>query len=89
MNEKDPLCMKVVEKFTGIYGNVVGNVALSCLPFGGIFLTGGVSNGIKEYLLSTDTFMNHFNDKGRLAGVMQKFKVMLVKPGVEVGLMGS
>ncbi len=46
IDKKDPLCMKVVEKFTEIYAVEVGNHALKTLSYGGIYLTGGVTAGI-------------------------------------------
>jgi glucokinase len=65
VKNKDPLCLKVVDKFTEILGVEVGNAALKTLPFGGIYLTGGVTAGIQDYMLTTDTFMNAFCMKGR------------------------
>ena len=50
INKKDPLCMRVIEKFTEIFAVEVGNMALKCLPYGGIYLTGGVTAGILDYL---------------------------------------
>ncbi len=46
IKKKDPLCLKVVEKFTEIFAVEVGNMALKTMPYGGIYLTGGVTNGI-------------------------------------------
>ena len=65
IKKKDPLCLKVVEKFAEIYGVEVGNAALKTLPFGGVYLTGGVTYGILDYLLLSDTFLNAFYAKGR------------------------
>lgn len=60
MKRKDPLCHKVVDKFAEIYGVEVGNMALSVLPYGGIYLIGGVTEGITEHLLHSDVFLNSF-----------------------------
>lgn len=46
MKLNDPLCMKVIEKFSENYGTETGNLALKTLPYGGIYLTSGVTNGI-------------------------------------------
>lgn len=50
INNKDPLCMKVIDKFTENFGTECGNLALKTLPYGGIYLIGGVTGGIKSYL---------------------------------------
>ena len=63
--------MKVVEKFTSNFGTETGDLALKSMPYGGIYLIGGVTAGIKDYMLSTDTFMKAFCDKGRLAEHMK------------------
>jgi len=46
IKNNDKLCMKVVEKFTEILGIETGNLALKTLPYGGIYLIGGVTAGI-------------------------------------------
>ena len=90
INLKDPLCMKVVEKFSEIFGTECGNLALKTLPYGGVYLIGGVTNGIKENLSNSSTFMDHFYDKGRLDDFMQsKFRVMVVNPELEIGMLGA
>ena len=59
------------------------------LPYGGIYLTGGVTNGIKDFLINDPTFKENFFAKGRLSPVMDHVKVMIVDPNLELGLMGS
>jgi len=50
VTHKDHLCSLVVKKFTEILAVEVGNMALKTLPFGGIYLVGGVTTGIADYL---------------------------------------
>ena len=73
MTTGDPLCMKVVEKFTENFGTECGNLALKTLPYGGIYLIGGVTNGIKDYLIKDTKFMDAFYNKGRLREHMHSF----------------
>jgi glucokinase len=47
IKNNDELCMKVVEKFTENLGTETGNLALKTLPYGGIYLIGGVTDGIQ------------------------------------------
>ena len=81
--------MKVVEKFTENFGTETGNLALKTLPYGGIYLIGGVTNGIKDYLISDPKFMDSFYNKGRLSDHMRSFQVLLVDPEIEIGLAGA
>lgn len=89
IKNKDPLCMKVVEKITENYGTETGNMGLKCMPYGGIYLIGGLTAGLKDYILNNDTFMNAFKNKGRLSPLMDEFKVLLVDPKIEMGLLGA
>ena len=90
MTLDDPLCMKVVEKFAENYGTECGNLALKTLPYGGIYLTSGVTNGIQKYLMQKDNaFMRGFKDKGRLVDFMGEFQILLVDPSIEIGLLGA
>jgi glucokinase len=82
IKKRDPLCLKVIDKFTEILAVEVGNMALKTLPYGGIYLTGGVTHGITEYLLHTDTFLENFYAKGRQEKKMRKMPVFIVKPEI-------
>lgn len=58
IERNDELCMKVIKKFSEIFAVEVGNAAVKMLPYGGIYLVGGVLNGIKDYLEKDHSFMN-------------------------------
>ena len=85
----DPLCRKVIEKFVEILGVEIGNLALKTLPYGGIYLIGGVTNGLSHYLTTSDTFMVAFHDKGRQREKMLQIPVFLVSGKIEVGILGA
>ena len=87
--KKDPLSMKVIEKLTEIYAVEVGNMALKVIPYGGIFLVGGVTSGIMSYLETDHSFMSHFYSKGRLSSTVRRIPVFIVNPSVELGIMGA
>lgn len=57
MKTGDELCMKVVQKMAEILAVEVGNMALKTLPYGGIYLVGGVTMGIMEFLERSDFFV--------------------------------
>ena len=89
MKDKDPLCLKVIEKFTQIFAVEAANFALKTLPFGGMYLIGGVTEGIREYMINDPTFQENFFRKGRLEGTMRKIPLLIVNPGIEVGILGA
>ena len=89
MVDKDPLCMMVVDKMAENFGTETGNLALKTLPYGGIYLIGGVTEGIQDHILNNPKFMNAFCDKGRCSGLMKSFRVLLVDPKIEIGLVGA
>ena len=64
--------------FTRVLGTVCGNLSLIQLPFGGVYLVGGVARAFAPHL-STFGFGDAFRDKGRFAGFMGNFDVHVVE----------
>jgi len=60
-----------------LLGAEAGNLALIHLPFGGIYLCGGVARALAPHL-ATMGFAEAFRDKGRFAGFMQNFAVLVI-----------
>ena len=75
VEQKDPLCMKVVKKFTEIFAVEAGDFALKTLPYGGVYLVGGVTMGLSDYIVHDETFTKTFYNKGRLRGTMKRFPI--------------
>lgn len=63
--------------FIRMLGRAAGNLALVHLPFGGIYLIGGVARHFAPHLLRLG-FQEAFYDKGRLSEFMEQFPVHLV-----------
>ncbi|MDB9838514.1 glucokinase [bacterium] len=74
----DPRAEEAAALFTRILGTVCGNLSLIQLPFGGVYLVGGVSRAFAPYL-GKFGFADAFRDKGRFAGFMGNFKVSVVE----------
>jgi len=74
----EPRACATAAAFVQIMGAVIGDLALSHLPFGGIYLVGGVSRAIGPYLARYG-FADHLRAKGRFAGFMDRFGVSLVR----------
>lgn len=53
----DEICRKVVELFTKIFAVSAGNHAVTFKPQGGMYLVGGVTTGIQEFMLKDPTFL--------------------------------
>jgi glucokinase len=68
-------CIKI---FTQILGAVCGNLALTHLPFGGIYLVGGVACAMAPYL-DQFGFSDAFCNKGRFAEFMRDFSVSVIE----------
>ena len=77
-DEQDERAIEAARIFTRILGTVAGNLALIQLPFGGIYLVGGVSRAFAPYL-ERFGFGEAFRDKGRFAGFMSNFSVSVVE----------
>jgi glucokinase len=74
----DRQALDALELFIGLLGTVAGNLSLIHLPFGGVYLCGGVAQRIAPYL-GRMGFAEAFANKGRFADFMRDFPVWLVK----------
>ena len=72
----DPLCREAMRLFVRIYGSEAGNLALKCLPRGGIYVGGGIGPKIRSALTSPE-FMQGFLDKGRMARAIEHIPLRL------------
>ncbi len=78
LGQGDALAEEAARLFVRLLGTVVGNLALIHLPFGGIYLVGGVVRAFTPYLQRYG-FETAFLDKGRFAGFMQNFPIWVVE----------
>lgn len=74
----DPLAVEAVHYFIRLTALVMSNLALVQLPFGGIFLVGGLSGAIAPFMAEAG-FEAAFRDKGRFADFMDDFGVYAVQ----------
>lgn len=74
----DARAAEAVRVFIRVLGTVAGNLALQTLPFGGVYLVGGMSRAVTPWLKDYD-FDVAFRDKGRFAGFMANFAVSVVE----------
>ncbi len=83
----DETCAIAVRRFLGLYGAEAGNLALKCLPFGGLYVAGGIAPKLLGAIREGD-FMKSFLNKGRMEKVLDQLRVMVVTEP-RVGLLGS
>jgi glucokinase len=77
MDEGEPVAMETGRLFVRMMGVIAGDLALSHLPFGGIYLVGGVTRHFMPWL-GPFGFAEAFRDKGRFSGFMEQFGVQVV-----------
>jgi glucokinase len=83
----DALCAQALNLFVSAYGAEAGNLALKSLPYGGLYLAGGVGAKILPKL-QDGTFIEGFIDKGRMRSLLENIRVsLIVNP--KVGLIGA
>jgi glucokinase len=73
------LSEKTLEFFCELYGQAAGNICLSYLPTGGLYLLGGVSGSLQNLIINTDIWRKAFLDKGRMSSLLEDIPIFLVK----------
>jgi len=74
------LCTEAVELFVSAYGAEAGVLALKYMPLGGLYLTGGVTSKLHNFVLGEHgPFMSSFLDKGRVSQMLRRVPIYIVK----------
>jgi len=74
----DEQAIAAAHLFLRLLGRVAGDLALTFLPHGGIYLSGGVCRALAPLLVGTDTFRDAFHAKGRMGPFMADFDAHLL-----------
>lgn len=85
--EDDRLCKQAMELFVEAYGAEAGNLALKLLPFGGLYVAGGIAAKNLPFL-NSGHFIHAFLNKGRMSELLEKVPVHVVL-NPHVGLIGA
>ena len=83
----DRLCHKAMEIFVEAYGAEAGNLALKLLPYGGLYVAGGVAAKNLPFM-AAGHFMDTFRHKGRMSSLLDNIPVHVVT-NPQVGLIGA
>lgn len=87
MDGDDPLCVEALDLFLGVFGAAAGNLALTVLATGGVFLGGGIAPRL-ERPLRDGPFLSAFTTKGRLSPLLARTPVHLILTP-DAGLLGA
>ncbi len=77
LSGEDPVCSQALDIFVSIVGAYAGNLALTLMATGGIYLGGGIPPKILPKL-QDGTFLRAFHNKGRLSHVVERVPVHVV-----------
>jgi len=83
----DKLAEQALDIFIEAYGAQAGNLALTCLAQGGVYIAGGIAPKLIQRMARGD-FMRAFGNKGRFASLMASLPVKVVM-NPEVGVHGA
>lgn len=84
---RDPLAVKTLELFVEIYGAQAGNLALTSLATGGVFIAGGIAPKILS-VLKQGRFIEMFSDKAPMNELLHSMPVRVVL-NTRSGLLGA
>jgi len=87
LDGSDELASQAMHIFAKIYGQQAGNLALTCMSGGGVYIAGGIAPKVIDKLRD-GTLTTAFNDKGRMVKLTEVMPVRVVM-NPNVGLMGA
>jgi glucokinase len=83
----DCLSDRALDLFCEIFGAQAGNLALTVVSTGGVYLAGGIAPRLVERLQS-GPFLSAFRDKGRMSELLSRIPVHVIM-NPDVGLLGA
>ncbi len=86
-NEDYKTSNEVFDLFFEVYGSEVGNLALTTLPFGGIYIAGGIAAKNIE-ALQRSKFIEAFGQKSKMAKLLELIPIHVIT-NEQVGLNGA
>ncbi|HEY4185626.1 MAG TPA: glucokinase [Polyangia bacterium] len=87
LDGSDPVCGAALALFCSVMGALAGNLALTVLATGGVFIAGGIAPRVLPFL-QRGLFRDAFERKGRLQNVVARIPAFVVTHA-EPGLLGA
>ena len=77
LEDKDPLCLEVLDCFCGMLGGAAANLAVTLGAFGGIFIGGGIVPRMGDWF-SQSQFRARFEAKGRFSSYLAEIPTFVI-----------
>lgn len=87
LRASDAAASIAVKRFVSLLGAQAGNLALRALPFGGLYVAGGIAPKLVE-VLEAGTFLDAFRAKAPMEALLDRIPVRVVMDST-VGLLGA
>ncbi|MDH5325247.1 MAG: glucokinase [Gammaproteobacteria bacterium] len=87
VDNQEEVAVQALDLFMSIYGAQAGNLALTGLALGGVYVAGGIAARIADKLM-VGPFMESFRHKSKMGALLQQVPVKIVLDP-EVGLLGA
>ncbi|MDJ0774426.1 MAG: glucokinase [Mastigocoleus sp. MO_167.B18] len=87
LEKRDRISEQTMQIFIEAYGAEAGNLALKLLPYGGLYVAGGIAPKILS-LLQEGSFLLNFTQKGRMRSILTEIPVHIILNS-QVGLIGA
>lgn len=83
----DPMAMRALDLFIRVYGAAAGNLALTTLPYSGLYIVGGIAPKLLPEL-TDGRFLRAYSDKGRMSNLLSTLPIYIVLD-TQIGLQGA
>jgi len=83
------LCDEALQIWSACYGAEAGVLGLKFMPFGGLYLSGGVTARLLDRLQHRPEFMEAYWDKGRVSPLLSRVPLYVINAGIEMGERGA
>lgn len=83
----DPVAVEAVALFLAVYGGQAGDLALGCLPFGGVFIAGGIAPRLLPRM-QEGGFIQAFRHKPPMSHLLERMPIQVIGD-TDAGLLGA
>jgi glucokinase len=87
-HQKDPLSVATMDLFVRAYAAEARNLALKLLPYGGLYIAGGIVTKNMPFFTDKQRFRRAFIQGGRMSNLLKDIPVHIVTTE-EIGLIGA